>query len=256
MDSNLCLLNIGAHPADVVADAGGTTILHTDRGDRVVVVTLTGGTRVHDKVLDEYRKADELPDEAEMAALFEKRTAVKRQEVVDACRVLGVDEVHFMGYDEQLLFVTEKLVLELAALIRRVRPDIVITHFPFDSNGLANDHTTTGQITMHAIKAAGGILVGDTHPPHTGADLQQPFAKCLRLNRRSHTAAQRQANQRAGKRIRQRRQPQPHVIGANRRRVQAIGKQLQLLFLDAIFGFAARAVLLLIQLGRRHYCGR
>ena len=167
MDSNLCLLNIGAHPADVVDDAGGTTILHTDRGDRVVVVTLTGGTRVHDKVLDEYRKADELPDEAEMAALFEKRTAVKRQEVVDACRALGVDEVHFMGYDEQLLIVTEKLVLELAALNRRVRPDIVITHFPFDSNGLANDHATTGQITMHAIKAAGGIQVGDTHPPHT-----------------------------------------------------------------------------------------
>ncbi len=90
MDSKLCILNIGAHPADIVDDAGGTTILHTDRGDRVVCVTLTLGTLIHDKVLDEYRKADKIPDEAEMTALFEQRTAVKRQEVVDACKVLAL----------------------------------------------------------------------------------------------------------------------------------------------------------------------
>jgi len=171
MDSKLCILNIGAHPADVVDDAGGTTILHTDRGDRVVAVTLTAGTRVHDKVLDQYLKADELPDETEMAALFEQRAAVKRQEVVDACRLLGIEEVHFLSYDEQFLTVTEKLVLEMAALIRSVRPDIVITHFPFDSNGLADDHATTGQITMHAVKAAAGIHPGDRNPPHRVAQV-------------------------------------------------------------------------------------
>ena len=171
MDSKLCILNIGAHPADVVDDAGGTTILHTDRGDRVAAVTLTAGTRVHDKVLDEYRKSDKLPDEAEMQALFEQRAAAKRQEVIDACAILGVEEVYFLEYDEEYLSVTEKLVLAMAELIRTVRPDIVITHFPFDSNGLANDHATTGQITMHALKAAAGIHPGDRNPPHSVAQV-------------------------------------------------------------------------------------
>ena len=164
-------MNIGAHPADLIDDAGGTTIIHADRGDRVVAVTLTLGTRVHDKVLDELRKEQQVPDKADMVALFEQRAQTKRQEVIDACRLLGVNEVHFLTYDEQFMSVTEKLVLELAALIRDVRPDIVVTHFPLDGGGIACDHATTGKITMHAIRAAAGIQPGDRNPQHRVAQV-------------------------------------------------------------------------------------
>lgn len=171
MDSKLCIMNIGAHPADVVDDAGGTTILHTDRGDRVVVVTLTRGSRVHDKELDKLRRIERLPDAEEMSALLDERAAVKRREVTEACSILGVEEVHFLEYDEEFLRVSENLVLDLAALIRSVRPDIIITHFPLDNAGVADDHATCGQITLHALNAADGVHPGDVNPPHRVAQV-------------------------------------------------------------------------------------
>gem|GEM_PF-6031206 len=100
MQERLCVLNIGAHPADIVDDAGGTCSHHADRGDRVVGVTLTRGARVHDRVLDELRTRTQVPAAAEMTQLLAERAAVKQREVEVAAAVIGIRELHFLEYAE------------------------------------------------------------------------------------------------------------------------------------------------------------
>ena len=53
MDKPLRLLSIGAHPADVFDQSGGTMAHHSMRGDYVACIVVTHGARVHDAVISE-----------------------------------------------------------------------------------------------------------------------------------------------------------------------------------------------------------
>ena len=50
---SLRLLSIGAHPADIFDQSGGTMAHHVRRGDWVGCVVLTHGARVHDAVISD-----------------------------------------------------------------------------------------------------------------------------------------------------------------------------------------------------------
>ena len=41
------VMSVYAHPADHFAEAGGTLAIHAERGDEVVLVTITHGGRIH-----------------------------------------------------------------------------------------------------------------------------------------------------------------------------------------------------------------
>ena len=49
----LRVLSIGAHPADIFDQSGGTMAHHAARGDHVACVVLTHGARVHDNVISD-----------------------------------------------------------------------------------------------------------------------------------------------------------------------------------------------------------
>ncbi|MEZ4734419.1 MAG: hypothetical protein R3E79_45590 [Caldilineaceae bacterium] len=49
----LRILSIGAHPADIFDQSGGTMAHHVKRGDDVGCVVLTHGARVHDAVISD-----------------------------------------------------------------------------------------------------------------------------------------------------------------------------------------------------------
>src|SRR5262245_29778788 len=58
----LRILVIGAHPADVFDQSGGTMAHHIKRGDWVGCAVLTTGVRVHDKVIvNEMHDRKEIP---------------------------------------------------------------------------------------------------------------------------------------------------------------------------------------------------
>jgi len=160
----LRILVIGAHPADVFDNAGGTLAHHIARGDTVTALALTQGARIHDVVISEGLRNRVLPAE-ELDKLIEERTRVKHGEVREACAILGVTDVRFLTYTDAVMMVTEELVEATARLIREVRPHIVITHYPYENGGIANQHAITGQISIFAIDAAGGVGRGDTHTP-------------------------------------------------------------------------------------------
>ena len=100
-----------------------------------------------------------------------ERADVKADEVRRACALLGVEEIHFFGADDAVLRVTEEAVRRLARLVRQLRPDVVLTHFPKEGDGLTNAHAVCGQIVLHALALANGVDPGDSHPPHRVAQV-------------------------------------------------------------------------------------
>ena len=168
----LRLLSIGAHPADIFDQSGGTMAHHVDRGDDVGCVVLTHGARVHDKVIsDEMHQRDVVPDEAELRALMAERSDLKAEETRQACRLLGVEDIHFFGADDAVLLQTEALVKRLATLLRELRPNIILTHFPREGDGVSNPHAVTGQIVLAAAQLAAAVDPGDRNPPHKVAQV-------------------------------------------------------------------------------------
>jgi 4-oxalomesaconate hydratase len=119
-------------------------------------------------MVDEMRKRAEVPSAEELTRLMGERADVKSKEILHACSILGVKEqdVYFLGADDAVLLVTEPMVRSVARLIRKLRPDVLITHFPLEDAGIATAHATCGQIVMHAIQLAAGVDPGDRTPPH------------------------------------------------------------------------------------------
>lgn len=172
MDQPLCLLSIGAHPADIFDQSGGAMAHHVQRGDRVACAVLTHGARVHDKVIsDEMFKREEVPEGEELGELMRERSDVKAEEVRRACEVLGVEEIHFLGADDAVLLVNEEIVKRVARLLRQVRPDVVLTHFPRERDPFTNPHAIAGQIASYAIQLAASVDPGDRNPPHRVAQV-------------------------------------------------------------------------------------
>ena len=166
-DEPLRLLSIGAHPADVFDQSGGTMAHHAEKGDWVGCVVLTHGARVHDKVIsNDLFKSDKVPEAEELERMMEERAEVKKKEVIEACRILGFENIHFLGEDDRVLMRTAENVSRLASLLRQLRPDIVLTHFPKEGDAFTNPHAAAGQITLNAIAAAAGVDPGDETPPH------------------------------------------------------------------------------------------
>lgn len=171
MYGKIRLLVIGAHPADIFDQSAGTMAHHAARGDWVGCVVLTHGARVHDKVMsDEMFHRTEVPNGDELTQMMAQRSDVKANETVAACALLGVQkqDIFFFGEDDAVLTVNESNVRRLARVIRQLKPDVIITHFPKENGGIGSPHATAGQIVMHALFLAGGVDPGDRHPPHRG----------------------------------------------------------------------------------------
>jgi LmbE family N-acetylglucosaminyl deacetylase len=85
----------------------------------------------------------------------EELAKVREAELLDAARLIGVEDVHRFGYhDRQLDKVPHLEIRErLVALIRRHRPQVIIS---FDPNGtnLHPDHIAISRFTSDAIAAA------------------------------------------------------------------------------------------------------
>jgi LmbE family N-acetylglucosaminyl deacetylase len=58
------------------------------------------------------------------------------------------------------------MVRKIASLIRNLRPDVIITHYPFEDAALGSAHAVTGQMVVHALQLAAGVDPGDQNPPH------------------------------------------------------------------------------------------
>ena len=155
MREKLTILVVGGHPADVFDHCGGTMAHHIQQGDNVVCLALTQGLRIHDIVISEkYRTGIPEEEKEEFERIAAERAAAKEQETRDACAVFGIKDVRFLSYDEEVLLETVPMIKAVAAVIREVKPNIVITHYPYEEGGVGNHHATTGKIVNHAVELA------------------------------------------------------------------------------------------------------
>lgn len=132
------LLVIGAHPDDTEFGAGGTIATFRLHDAEVHYVVCTDGSKgTKDRAL--------VPVD-----LVARREAEQRA----AAAVLGVREVTFLRQVDGALEPTMACRRDLARVIRRVRPRVMITHDPWRQYQLHPDHRAAGFLSTDAFIAA------------------------------------------------------------------------------------------------------
>ncbi len=166
VQKQLQILVIMAHPADTFDHCGGTMAHHIERGDKVTVVGMYQGVHIHDEVIaDQLRMAGKTFSEDEAEKLRTARENVKNQEVVKACGILGITDVRFMGIEDRINLVNEDTITQIAKIIRDIKPDILITHYPIIMQGF-DAHGQAGEMVLRAAGYAGNIDFYDPNPAH------------------------------------------------------------------------------------------
>ena len=127
-DNPLHILVIGAHPDDCEFKASGTAALYRSLGHRVKFVSVTNGDAGHQRI-----SGDEL-------------AKIRKAETEASSAVCGVEYEVLDNHDGQLLPTLENR-LEIIRLIRRFKPDLVLTHRPNDYHP---DHRYTSQLVCDA----------------------------------------------------------------------------------------------------------
>ncbi len=152
-------LVIVAHPDDIDFGVAGTVATFTDHGVEVVYALVTSG------------QAGE-PDDLTPAEL----TEIRQAEQTAAAKVVGVTEIHWLGFPDGAIVADLELRKALSRVIRIVKPDLVITHTPernWDRIYAAHpDHLATGEAVTAAVypDARNGHsfpeLLAEGHAPH------------------------------------------------------------------------------------------
>lgn len=160
MSKTFTLMLVHAHPDDECSSTGGLILKSAREGHRVILITCTNG---------EMGKMEHLgvnldPDsEADQNRLGEIRV----EELERAARILGVSEVHALGYRDSGMdgwegnghpeafknADEEEVVGRIVGYIRRYRPDVVVTYNEQGGYGHP-DHVMANKVTTEAIEAA------------------------------------------------------------------------------------------------------
>jgi LmbE family N-acetylglucosaminyl deacetylase len=108
------VLVITAHPDDVDFGWAGSVAVMTDAGIEVVYCIVTDGDA----------------GGAELGIPRGDMAGIRRDEQRAAAKVVGVEEVHFLGYPDGRLEATIELRKDLSRVIRNVRPQRVMCQSP------------------------------------------------------------------------------------------------------------------------------
>lgn len=131
-------LVIVAHPDDIDFGTAGTVATLTDHGVDVVYGLVTSG---------------QAGEPAELSA--EDLADVRQAEQAAAGKVVGVTELHWLGFPDGAVESTLELRKAISRLIRMVKPDLVITQTPernWDRIYAAHpDHLATGEAVVSAV---------------------------------------------------------------------------------------------------------
>jgi 4-oxalomesaconate hydratase len=136
-------LVVSAHAADFVWRAGGAIALAAKRGEEVRIVCLSYGERGESasawragKTLDEIK-------------------AQRRSEAEQAAKMLGATGIEFLDAGDYPLRETDELTDRIVQVLRRVNPDVLLTHALKDPYN--QDHPAAGRMALNARVLAQAI---------------------------------------------------------------------------------------------------
>jgi LmbE family N-acetylglucosaminyl deacetylase len=141
-------MSIHAHPDDQEFTVGGTLAKWARAGCEVVAVCITSGGAGSNRFTP--------PDMTRRALV-----TIREDEQREACRILGVKETIFLGYEDGMLEPSIGLRRELTRLIRRHRPEAVLTGDPsarFYGTTYMNhpDHRAAADVALDAVFPSAG----------------------------------------------------------------------------------------------------
>lgn len=145
-DTRYDLLSLGAHPDDVEVGTGGVLIDLAERGYKCGLVIMTKG---------------------EMGT--GGSAEIREAEVAEAARILGADLIAQYDWGDTKLEDSYDKRLEIARIIRRTRPKIILTPYPHVGHGRRQshpDHVACGIISINAANLAAlkkAEVAGDPH---------------------------------------------------------------------------------------------
>jgi LmbE family N-acetylglucosaminyl deacetylase len=126
------VLAVGAHPDDVELGCGGTLARYRQGRAEVAIASVSLG------------------DKGSQRLSREETIRVRREESMRAAEVIGATYLSLGHMDSEIFedLATRASVIEL---IRKVRPDVILTHSPSDYHA---DHRTTSLLVGHAAYIA------------------------------------------------------------------------------------------------------
>lgn len=153
-----CLLTVHAHPDDEASKGAGTVARYHAEGVRTVLVCCTGG-----------EEGDVLNPAMDTPEVRRRLPEVRREELSRSAAAIGYDEVVLLGYRDSGMPGTEanarpdafanapldEAVGRLVEVVRRVRPQVLVTYPEEQSEYPHPDHLRVHEITVAAWEAAG-----------------------------------------------------------------------------------------------------
>ena len=136
----ITLLAIVAHPDDIEFLAAGSVARWVKEGARVSYCIITDGA------------AGSNDPDASLSDLIQER----RREQTAAAACAGVDDLHFLGYQDGVLQPTLELRRDLTRIIRQIKPNRVICQDPStllvgDHYINHPDHNAAGEAALYAV---------------------------------------------------------------------------------------------------------
>ena len=135
MENDYYMMVITPHPDDAEFGVAGTVLKLTREGKKVVYVVCTNGDK---GTSDRNMKQEDL-------------VKIREKEQLAAAKLLGVSKVEFMRLPDQGLEDSPEFRKALVRLIRRYRPEVVVTANPFRKYMWHRDHRITGQVVLDAV---------------------------------------------------------------------------------------------------------
>lgn len=119
------ILAVGAHPDDIEFMCAGTLAKYAKRGDEIIIAIVTDGG-VGSMILPKEEIAE-----------------IRKREAEASASILNAEFI-WMGIPDEFLFDNEPTRLEFIEMIRKAKPDLIITHWPYEL--YHPDHSNTGKI--------------------------------------------------------------------------------------------------------------
>lgn len=137
------VLAVGAHPDDVEIGCGGALLSHSQAGDRIIVLTLSQGTK--------------------------HNAPTRVQESQRAAQILGADLIVGEGFESALSDGPET-ISRISQAVARYQPDVVYTHSYQDGHP---DHRTAHLATLVAAHDVPSLLC--FHSPSSTVDFHPTY---------------------------------------------------------------------------------
>lgn len=145
MAEKLRILAVGAHPDDLEIASAGALAKFAEQGHQVIMCYVCQG------------------DAASYELSPEEIARVRAEEAKKSAEIIGAELIAGLGLGDGEVYINRENTMLFMDLIRRTKPDIVITHYQED---YLQDHYNTGKLVFEASLFSSTPNIKSKYPAH------------------------------------------------------------------------------------------